>query len=220
MSSTAKLITVFNQKGGCGKTMTSMQIGGTLGLRGMKVLVVDMDRQGTSIIWSSQAPAEQPFPAEVVSLAPLKERMIGELSKRSGSFDFIIIDCPPAIESSIPWAALNIADLGLIPVIPVLDNVWASKEAKALALKAKAENPDLRIAYLASMMRRGKLFDLCLDELRNDPDIPMLESQISLRNAYAESQLYGTVVKSLSAKTPASVEVDALVDELLRVLSS
>jgi chromosome partitioning protein len=31
---TAKIVTVFNQKGGCAKTMTTMQLAGTLGLRG------------------------------------------------------------------------------------------------------------------------------------------------------------------------------------------
>ena len=59
----AKLIAVFNQKGGCAKTMTTMQLAGTMGLRGMKILVVDMDRQGTSVIWSAHAEKEKPFPA-------------------------------------------------------------------------------------------------------------------------------------------------------------
>ena len=36
----AQIVSVFNQKGGCGKTHTSMQLGGALGLRGKKVMVV------------------------------------------------------------------------------------------------------------------------------------------------------------------------------------
>jgi len=36
---TAKLITIFNQKGGCAKTMTTMQLAGAFGLRGLKVLL-------------------------------------------------------------------------------------------------------------------------------------------------------------------------------------
>lgn len=39
----AKIVTVFNQKGGCGKTTVSMHIAGTLGLRGNKTLLVDME---------------------------------------------------------------------------------------------------------------------------------------------------------------------------------
>ncbi|SMF97634.1 chromosome partitioning protein [Methylomagnum ishizawai] len=215
----AQLVAVFNQKGGCAKTMTTMQLAGTLGMRGFKVLVVDMDRQGTSMIWSAQAEADDPFPAEVVSLAPLREKMIGELAKRAPLYDLVFIDCPPAIDSPIPWAALNVADLALIPVVPVMDNVWASREAKELALKARQENPALRAYYLASMVRRGRLFDLCLQELRNDADIPMLESYLSLRNAFAESQLYGAVVGSIAKKSPAALEADALADEVLALLA-
>jgi chromosome partitioning protein len=120
----AKIIAVFNQKGGCAKTMITLQVGGALGFRGLRTLIVDMDRQGTSLLWSAQAAQEKLFPAKVVSLAPMKEKMIDEIMKFMSEYDFILIDCPPAIESSIPWAALNIADIGLIPVIPVMDNVW------------------------------------------------------------------------------------------------
>jgi chromosome partitioning protein len=216
----AKLIAVFNQKGGCAKTMTTMQLAGTMGLRGMKILVVDMDRQGTSVIWSAQAEKEKPFPAEVISLAPLKEKMIGEVGKRIDHYDIIFIDCPPAIDSPIPWAALHVVDLGLIPVIPVMDNVWASKEAKELALRARQENPSLSVFYIASMMRRGRLFDLCLEELKSDTDVTMLQSYLSMRNAFPESQLYGTVVSEIARKSPAAIEVDALVDEVLALLEN
>ncbi|MFX6035817.1 ParA family protein, partial [Acinetobacter baumannii] len=66
----AKIITVFNQKGGCGKTTVSMHIAGTLGLRGARSLLVDMDEQGTATRWAAQASDERPFPASVIGLAP------------------------------------------------------------------------------------------------------------------------------------------------------
>jgi chromosome partitioning protein len=214
----AKIIAVFNQKGGCAKTMTTMQVGGALGFRGLRTLVVDMDRQGTSLLWSAQAAQEKPFPAKVVSLAPMKEKMIGEIMKFTSEYDFILIDCPPAIESSIPWAALNIADIGLIPVIPVMDNVWAAREAKDLAKQAKKENPDLQAFYVVSMMRRGNLFKACMELLESDEDVQMLKSSVSLRNAFPESQIYGATVHALSKSSPAIQEVEALADEILEKL--
>ena len=42
---TAHIITVFNQKGGVGKTTTTCQLAGTLGYRGFDLLVADMDPQ-------------------------------------------------------------------------------------------------------------------------------------------------------------------------------
>jgi chromosome partitioning protein len=165
----AKIVTVFNQKGGCAKTMTAMQLAGAFGNMGMNALVVDMDPQGTSTIWSAQADTDNPFPAKVISLAPMKELMIREIKKFIAEYDVIVIDCPPAIDSSIPWAALQIADIGLIPVIPVMDNVWASVKAKELAIRAKRENPDLQTYFVASNMRRGNIFNACLEQKKTRP---------------------------------------------------
>lgn len=212
---TAKVVAVFNQKGGCGKTMATMQLAGSLGRRGLRVLVVDMDPQGTATMWNGEAGPEEPFPAKVVSLAPMREKMVGEIAKHADDCDVILIDCPPAIESSIPWAALIIADVGLIPVIPVMDNIWASRKAKELALRAKQENPDLKTFYVASMIRRGKLFSLCQKELREDQDVILLETPLSMRNAFPESQVYGTTVHGLSLSSSATQEVEALTDEVL-----
>lgn len=214
----AKIIAVFNQKGGCAKTMTTMQLGGALGLMGLNTLIVDMDPQGTAAIWSSQADSESPFPAKVISLAPMRELMIRELKKFVRDYDVILIDCPPAIESPIPWAALQVADIGVIPVIPVLDNVWASVKAKELAARARQENTGLQTYFLTSQMRRGNIFAACLEQIKNDPDVPMLESVISLRNAYPESQAFGTTVQGLSKSSEASKEIRKLAKEILEKL--
>lgn len=199
--------------------MTTMQLGGAFGLRGLKTLIVDMDRQGTSSLWSAQAGSGSPFPATVISLALMREKMIGEVAKFENEFDVILIDCPPAIESPIPWSALLISDLALIPVIPAMDNIWASKEAKELAKNAKQQNLDLQIFYVASMTRRSNLFKACTNLLKKDEDVKMLKSGISQRNAYQESQLYGTTVHTFSKNSPATKEIEALANEVLQKLN-
>ena len=65
----AKVVAVVNQKGGSGKTTLTMQLAGTLARRGVKVLVVDADTQGTATRWSSSAPDDTPFPAAVIGLS-------------------------------------------------------------------------------------------------------------------------------------------------------
>jgi chromosome partitioning protein len=214
----AKILAIFNQKGGCAKTMTTMQTGGAFGLMGLKTLVVDMDPQGTSSIWSAQAEPGSPFPASVISLAPMKELMIRELKKFIHEYDLILIDCPPAIDSPIPWAALQVADIGLIPVIPTMDNVWASVKAKELAIRAKQDNPDLQTYFVASQVRRGNIFSACLEQIKSDPDVPLLKSIITLRNAFPESQAFGTTVIGMSKSSEASKEVKALAREILEKL--
>lgn len=215
---TAKIIAVYNQKGGCGKTMTTMQLGGAIGLRGYRSMVVDMDPQNTAVTWSSIAEEATPFPARVISLASQFESMVKEVRKFVHDVDVILIDCPPAIESMVPWAALLMADLGLIPVSPVMDNIWASKTACDLGIRAKVENKDLKLAYLVSMTRRGKIFNSCLGVLRKNGKIPVLASTVSLRNAFPESQAWGATVHTLGKGTPATNEIEALTSEVLGIL--
>ena len=184
----AKIITVFNQKGGCAKTMSAMQLAGAFGLRGLKVFVVDMDPQNTSALWFHQAAADQPFPAEVMSMAPLKEAFLDKIGPIVAKHDVVIIDCPPALGSRVPWAALVASDFALIPVVPVMDNVWASKQAEELVLEARQArkgrggDEELQAAYLLSMVRRGKIFESCLETLKSGTQIPILKSTVSMRN--------------------------------------
>ena len=218
----AKIVTVFNQKGGCAKTMSTMQLAGAYGLRGLKVFVIDMDPQNTAALWYHQASPEAPFPAVVMSMAPLKEAFLDKLPSLAAKFDLILIDCPPALGSRVPWASLMASDFALIPVIPVMDNVWASKQAEELVFEARQAregrgDTELQAAYLLSMVRRGNIFESCLASLKAGAKIPILDNTIAMRNAFPESQLYGCVAKSFG-KSLASRDVDIVADEIAKLL--
>lgn len=213
----AKIITCFNQKGGCAKTTTTVQLAGTLGLRGLKVHIVDMDPQNTAALWCLAAD-QVPFPAKSISFAPLKENFIDKLDPLIKNFDVIFVDCPPALGSLVPWASLLVSDLAIIPVVPVMDNIWASKQAEELVEAAQKENPALQAAYLLSMVRRGKVFEQCRVVLQEKARLPILKTQIAMRNAYPESQVFGCVVSTLDGKSQASEEAESLAAEVANIL--
>ena len=58
------VVAVINQKGGTGKTTTTLNLGAGLAYQGYRTLIVDLDPQGhTTIGWgSSRTPSPPPWP--------------------------------------------------------------------------------------------------------------------------------------------------------------
>lgn len=88
---TTRIITVANQKGGVGKTSTTVNLAAALSMGGLNVLVLDADPQGnTSTALSIEHHAEVPSMYEVlVESAPLSE-VIQQVPEMPGLF------CAPA----------------------------------------------------------------------------------------------------------------------------
>lgn len=63
---TAIKIAVSNQKGGCGKTTTVINLGAALAVRGRKVLLVDFDPQHHLSNWLGFEPDGQPTTTEII----------------------------------------------------------------------------------------------------------------------------------------------------------
>jgi len=215
----ARIITVFNQKGGAGKTTVSTNLSGTLGFRGHKTLLVDLDTQGTATISTGQASEEKPFPAAVMNLAkhPYPHR---EIRKYMEDYQFIVIDCPPAIESTAPSVSLLISDVGLIPVAGSAGNLWAVKEAKNLAMRAQAENENLLVRTVANMNKNRTISRQVFEVLGKDKAIPMCETVLSDRTAYPEAEALGLPVTMMNSSTrEAKREINMLVDEILSLIA-
>lgn len=214
----AKIITVFNQKGGAGKTMVSCSIAETLAMRGSKSLLVDLDPQGTATIWASMASEEKPVRATAVNLAMMASSAHREIRKFVADYDYIVIDCPPAIQSVAPSVALLVSDLAIIPVGGSGGNLWAIEEAKKLAATAVANNESLKVRTLPNMYQNISIVKQVFQHLAKDENVPMLKSRLGLRAAFKEAETTGQSVHTISGGKAASKEVNALVNEILELL--
>ena len=147
----SKIIAITNQKGGVGKTTTSVNLAACVASEGYRVLVVDADPQGntssglgvrvkekTPTVYEVMAgsvklqdalaktqidtlfvlPADIRLAGAEIELAGMdaREHVLAEaLAKAKEEFDFVFIDCPPAL-GLITLNALCAADGVLIPI--------------------------------------------------------------------------------------------------------
>ncbi|MFL9611009.1 AAA family ATPase [Methylobacillus sp. Pita2] len=214
-----KIITVFNEKGGAGKTTTTMNLAGTLGMRGFKTLVVDCDDQGTATRWVAEAEDDNQFPAIVTNLSHMGDKMHREIGKYIDQYDFIIIDCPPGKKTKVPDNAMKVSDLAIIPLNLTPPDLWASNAAKAIALEAKEFNPELTIQYLANNVHTNRSVGKeILDILQSDTEVGIFKAKLGSRVAFQTSVINGTTVHSEEGNEKAVHEVNHLTDEVLSIL--
>lgn len=106
-------IAVISQKGGAGKTTLALHLAAAAQNAGRVALVIDTDPQATASQWAAW---RQDAPPEVIDSPP--PRLAAKVAQASGQgAEVIVIDTPPHADSAAR-AAVEVADLVLIPCRP------------------------------------------------------------------------------------------------------
>lgn len=218
MHKQARIIAICHPKGGVGKTTTTMILAAALAERGYRVLVADCDAQASASAWANAAPEGKPFPAAVVNLSAYAGKVHREIQKQLDNYDFIVVDCPPGLDSLSPQSAILVADLVLVPLPPSPADLWAARGVKLLIERGADFNPALRAAILPNRVVRTSLSNAIMRELA-EFGIPLMSSRLTNRTAYQEAVVSGVSVSALGrdAKVAAD-EVNAFADEVLALL--
>ena len=211
------IILVGGEKGGTGKSTISTNLAAIRTIDGGDVLLYDIDPQRTSTFWASRRDENGIHPRIASSQKVLDGRVLNpgmiirnELKSLKDKYRDIIIDAGGAA-SEVLRAAMTIADVLVIPLMPSSFDVWTLGTMNNIISEVKTTNPDLKVIIVYNKVApnphtaKSEMTDS--DEILNDFDY-IKRSKVSLvyRVAIRRSQSQGLSIIELKPSDEKSIE--------------
>lgn len=209
-------IALTGQKGGAGKSTVALSLAAEGIARGLRVLLVDADMQGTARTWGAVANEAGRPTATIVSMGADLHRP-GQLPKLSSGFDLVLIDCPPR-HAEIQRAALMVADLAILPSGPSAHDAWAMGESVDLVQAAQRLRPELQAMVLITRKVPGTVIGASARAALTETGLPILKTELGFRVAYQEAPAAGLGVAQYAPKSEAAEEIRDLTTEVLALV--
>lgn len=248
-----KIIAIANQKGGVGKTTTSVNLAACLAEQGKKVLLIDTDPQGNATTGLSINKVEQEstiyelllgikpvsecilknvypnlsvIPANV-NLAAAEIELIGiedkeyilqkELEFVKDDYDYILIDCPPAL-NTLTLNAMTTANSVIVPIqCEYLALEGLSDLITTINLVKERMNPDLDLKGIVFTMydSRTVLSQQVVENVKEHFPDKIYETKIPRNVRLSEAPSFGQPITAYDSKSAGAESYRNLAKEVI-----
>jgi chromosome partitioning protein len=199
------IVMIAGVKGGTGKTTIATNLAVMRAAAGKKLLLVDADEQGSTVIWANQRDVLG-IQTKWTTVGFGGKALRSQVLRMKEDYDDVIIDVGGRETTSLR-ASLSIADICVVPFKPRSLDIWTLGPLKSVVAEMKPANPNLKVfAFINQADATGSYNEESLSILEECEEINCIPITVGSRKAFANAASDGISVTEMKIQDKKAVQ--------------